>query len=528
MNKNVVFVIKANQDFIRHTEEDAKINAPVLNTLFENITDIYIPLLNMLDSWSLKENSKISMVLPPVLCNLLASQDIKDLYVEYLDKRVELGKKESTRNKDNEQVLANVKAAVEKFQQTKTDFTEKYNSNLIGAFAENVKKGKLELLATCATDLFIPHYADTKEIVSAQIECGLHAYRQYFGEIPDGFWIPELGYFPGLENLIKAYGFSYTVLDARSVLLAEKMPSKGIFYPSRTENSLAIFAADPECNEMIFGEEGYCEDDVYCNPNRDIGFDLTMKQLSAVLEPDSVRYSTGYKYFNKDSDDSDDNFYDFAKASEKVEEDAEDFADYVINKLNAAEKAAGEVDFVNLFCCLEAKDMKSKWCESVLWLSKVLQKCNDGGICVTGGNTLLENQYSLEKIEPYYSAKGDGYGEEFLTAKSSWMMRYVKKASERIIDLADRFPNDTGLKTRLLNLGAKELLMAQSTGLIKMLNDNENPEFAERRFKESINAFTIVFDSLGSNTVSTEWLTTLEMRDSIFPWMNYKVFAKKI
>ena len=107
-------------------------------------------------------------------------------------------------------------------------------------------------------------------------------------------------------------------------------------------------------------------------------------------------------------------------------------------------------------------------------------------------------------------------------------MRYVKKASERIIDLADRFPNDTGLKTRLLNLGAKELLMAQSTGLIKMLNDCENPEFAERRFKESINAFTVVFDSLGSNTVSTEWLTTLEMRDSIFPWMNYKVFAKKI
>ncbi len=143
----------------------------------------------------------------------------------------------------------------------------------------DVKKGKLELLATCATDLFVPHYADTKEIISAQIECGLNAYRQYFGETPEGFWIPELGYYPGLENLIKAYGFSYTVLDARSVLLAEKMPSKGIFYPVRTENSLAIFASDPQIEEMIFGEEGYCSDEVYCNSNRDIGFDLTMKQL---------------------------------------------------------------------------------------------------------------------------------------------------------------------------------------------------------------------------------------------------------
>lgn len=526
MNKNVVFIIKASQDFIRHTAEDAKLNAPVLNSLFENITDIYIPLLNMLETVKLKEKSKISMVLPPVLCNLLSDEDIKKLYVEYLDKRLDLGKKENTRNKGNEAVTKIVKAEIERIQNTKTDFIEKYNSNLIGAFADNVKKGKLELLATCATDLFVPHYADTKEIISAQIECGLNAYRQYFGETPEGFWIPELGYYPGLENLIKAYGFSYTVLDARSVLLAEKMPSKGIFYPVRTENSLAIFASDPQIEEMIFGEEGYCSDEVYCNSNRDIGFDLTMKQLSTFMDPESVRYSTGFKYFNKD--ESDESFYDYQKACEKVEEDASDFAKYLTNKLNAAEKVAGDVDFVNLFCCLDARTMKSNWCESVLWLKKVLEKCDAAGLNVTGGNTLLENQYSLEKVEPYYSAKGDGYGEEFLTAQSSWMMRYVKKASERIIDLADRFPNDTGLKTRLLNLGAKELLMAQSTGLIKMLNDCENPEFAERRFKESINAFTVVFDSLGSNTVSTEWLTTLEMRDSIFPWMNYKVFAKKI
>ena len=84
MNKNVVFIIKASQDFIRHTAEDAKLNAPVLNSLFENITDIYIPLLNMLETVNLKEKSKISMVLPPVLCNLLSDEDIKKLYVEYL------------------------------------------------------------------------------------------------------------------------------------------------------------------------------------------------------------------------------------------------------------------------------------------------------------------------------------------------------------------------------------------------------------------------------------------------------------
>ena len=141
---------------------------------------------------------------------------------------------------------------------------------------------------------------------------------------------------------------------------------------------------------------------------------------------------------------------------------------------------------------------------------------------------MLENQYSLEKINPYFSSSnGEGYGENLLSSKNCWMMRYIRKACERMVDLADRFPTDTGLKTRLLNIGSVELMIAQSSSLAKMIDCNDNPEYAERRFKDSIEAFTQVFDSLGSNTVSTEWLTSLEAKDSLFPWMNYRVFSKK-
>ena len=53
------------------------------------------------------------------------------------------------------------------------------------------------------------------------------------------------------------------------------------------------------------------------------------------------------------------------------------------------------------------------------------------------------------------------------------------------------------------------------------------PEYAAKRFKESIKAFMIVFDALGSNTVSTEWLTKLEKEHLIFPWMNFRMFSPK-
>ena len=50
---------------------------------------------------------------------------------------------------------------------------------------------------------------------------------------------------------------------------------------------------------------------------------------------------------------------------------------------------------------------------------------------------------------------------------------------------------------------------------------------AEARFTESIAAFINVFESLGANTVSTEWLTSYEAKHPIFPWINYRIFSKK-
>ena len=168
------------------------------------------------------------------------------------------------------------------------------------------------------------------------------------------------------------------------------------------------------------------------------------------------------------------------------------------------------------------------WSEGIYFLEEAFNCAEASDLKVTTCNQLLEKQFVLDKVVPYYSScEGEGYGENLLSNKNCWMMRYIRKASERMVDLADRFPNDTGLKTRLLNMAAIELMIAQSSGLLKMIENEEFPEYASKRFKQSISAFTSVFDSLGSNTVSTEWLTTLEIKDNIFPWMNYRIFSKK-
>jgi 1,4-alpha-glucan branching enzyme len=530
MEKKLVLIIKTYQDFIRTADQNAVLhNRARLNAFFDAVSDSYIPLLNMLGRLE-EQNApvKLGLVLPPVLCAMLENPKIQELYVEYLEKRIALGKKETTRNKNAPEAQQLAKSISEKYAQLKKDFTEKYNGSLIAAFAEFQRKGFVEILGTCATDIFMPHYAGLEEAISAQVEMGLQSYKKSFGDIPDGFFLPEFGYTPGIEKIIRAYGYSYTILHARSMLLTDELPVNGIFYPVRIETSLVSFTADPELEEQLTGDDGYCQNSVYRNENRDIGYELDLKKLTPVLEENSVRYPTGYKYWKKDFNEEAQVSYDAQDAAQQAEADALDF----IEKRNAClEKAAEyskDVEYVTSVCCIDDNATRKHWSEYLLWVEAVLKNAGKAGLELSFCKDMVENQFNLQKIEPYYSSgAGEGYGENLLSSKNCWMMRYVRKATERMIDLAERFPSDTGLKTRLLNIGSVELLLAQSSSLAKMIEEDDSASFAEERFKLSINAFTSVFDSLGSNTVSTEWLTCLESQDNIFPWINYKIFSKK-
>ena len=528
MQKILSIVIKASQDFIRHSDEDLKDNAPVLNNFYEAISNVYIPLLRMIEKLENdKINCRFTLVLPPILCNMLSDPILQDGYITWLEKRNDLGKAELRRNKADEKLSQIISDTVAKNKALIADFKDKYNKNLIPVFADYMNKGLIELMGTCGTDIFMPHYADLKEIISAQIESGLHAYRQYFGVMPEGFWLPAMGYTPGIEKLIRAYGYTYTILDSRSVLFAENVPEAGIFYPSRTDNSLVIFARNRVIDSELFGENGIIYSECYRNQNRDVGYELPMEKLSCLMDKDGIRYATGFKYWNRCFKDSG-CLYDKECAAAQVEKDAQAFVEKRCQTLDKAAELLPKYSFVTEICTLDISKLSKTWNEYADWLEKVIRKADAAGLSVQSCDKMCEEQYNLEKIEPYFSAGiGTGYGENLLSSKNCWMMRYIRKSCERMIDLAGRFPMDTGLKTRLLNLGAKELMLAQSLNLAKMINRSEFPQFAEKRFKESIAAFTSVFDSLGSNTVSTEWLTKLEARDSIFPWMNYRIFTKK-
>ena len=115
MQKKISFILKASQEFFRHTEEEKKINAPLINKFFESISNIYIPLLNMLERFETEEyNFCFSIVFPPILCNLLSSDSLQEDYLKWLENKILLGQKELIRNKDNQKIISLIKAGIEK------------------------------------------------------------------------------------------------------------------------------------------------------------------------------------------------------------------------------------------------------------------------------------------------------------------------------------------------------------------------------------------------------------------------------
>ena len=516
--KSVAITIDCQKPFIKHLDDE---HIGKNNALFTAISNTYLPMLNVFADLEAEGIPfKVNMVISPTLCDMLADPVLQQQYIEWLDKIISLGNEEVEKyTKDSEKRHLAVET-LNKAVQDKRDFQEVLNQDILSKFAYYARKGNIEFLGTTATSVFLPHYSDIEEVVSAQIETGLQLHKKYFGLAPEGFYLPYLAYYPGLEFILRSYGFSYTVLDTHGLLFADPQPANGIFTPARCYNSLAVFGAD---NEDI---QKYKTNPLYKNLEKDIGFEADSDYLANHLGTElKERVTTGYAYYQADGK----TLYNIAAAKEQVANDAKDFIDSKIKRLSKAQELIQDQD-VSLVCTIDGDTLGVNWKEGISWLEEVLRQAfyNNEIEIEFLSDLIRDNHFSLQKIKPYFSSEeGTGYGENMLENSNGWMLRYIRKASERMIDLTSRFTDDTGLKARALNLAAKEILLAQSGDWQQMINTKSNPEYAEQRFKESVLAFSTVYESLGSNSISTEWLTRMEKKHTIFPEINYMVFRSK-
>ena len=98
----VSFVLHAHLPFIHHPESDDYLEE---SWLYEAISETYIPLLQsyqkLVDEGV---NFRITMSITPTLLSMFDNKLLQQKYIHYLEKLIELSKKEIERTKDNERV----------------------------------------------------------------------------------------------------------------------------------------------------------------------------------------------------------------------------------------------------------------------------------------------------------------------------------------------------------------------------------------------------------------------------------------
>jgi 1,4-alpha-glucan branching enzyme len=519
----ISLVLEAHLPFVReyHKEDDLS-QAGEESRFFEYVSETLLPLLEILHRLEADHIPfRLALAISPILIHQLTDDHLQRKYLSYIDKQIEFGRQEIERTANNDELNKLAQHYYNTIVDRRIAYTERYEKNLLKAFDSYRRKGKLEILASCATHAFLPFLSRNGESLQAQMEIPTPAYRRYFAGVPQGFWLPELGWSSALEPYLRDYNFSYTIVDSHGLLFGSPQPEKGTFYPVKTPNGTYILARDLYAVREIEKSAG---DEIYRNNDRDVGYELPPETVKPFLSAEGERHRTGYKYWQRSNGN-----YNPQAAVGKAAEYAKTFMDNTIARLEEASKNMEEAP-LSVYAN-NAGFFGNRWHEGFQFVETLFRLANEYKdlkfICPS--EYIFKQDFSkIQVVSPEFSSSGvNGYAETWLDVSNDWIYRHLSRSMERMTELAERFPDDTGLKERALNQAAREILLAQSSDWSSLLFRQDSTEYAANQAENALRNFTTIYEALGSNYISTEWLTTLERKHNIFPNINYRVFRRK-
>ncbi|MEN9219835.1 MAG: DUF1957 domain-containing protein, partial [Thermostichales cyanobacterium GMQP_bins_62] len=134
------------------------------------------------------------------------------------------------------------------------------------------------------------------------------------------------------------------------------------------------------------------------------------------------------------------------------------------------------------------------------------------------------NYPTQQVCRPAQSSWGfKGFHEYWLNQTNAWIYPHLHKATERMIELSRREPQDE-LEWKALNQAARELLLAQSSDWAFIMRTGTMVPYAVRRTRSHLLRFNHLYESIQQGKIDPEWLSKVEYMDNIFPNINYRTY----
>jgi 1,4-alpha-glucan branching enzyme len=520
-------VLHAHLPFVRHPEYDDFLEE---DWLYEAITETYIPLLDVFDG--LERDGcdwRLTMSVTPTLTAMLADPLLQFRYLRHLDNLIALASKELERTRWSAQFHPLARMYYDRFLRCREVFVNQYQNNLLTGFKRFFEAGKLDLITCAATHGFLPAMVVNEQSRRAQIEIGCREFARHFGRRPRGIWLPECGYVPGLDELLREAGIKYFFTDTHGVLYAEPRPRHGIYAPILCPTSgVAALGRDTESSKQVWSAiEGYPGDFNYRDFYRDVGFDLDYDYIRPHLHQSGIRSLLGVKYYRITGKTDHKEPYNRAVALDRAAEHAGNF---MFNREKQVEWLAGAMaDRPPLIVApYDAELFGHWWFEGPDWINFLLRKIHFDQKTV---QTIiipeyLERHSKLQVSQPSFSSWGHkGYSEVWLEGSNDWIYPHIHEGADRMVELARVNPDAPPLRRRALNQAARELLLAQSSDWAFIMKTGTMVEYAHQRTRVHVINFNHLYEQLKHNDVDEPWLAEVERRHNVFPDIDYRLYA---
>lgn len=518
----VAILLHAHLPFVRHPEHEEFLEE---RWLFEAITETYLPLLDVVDGLVRdRVPARLTVSLSPPLLGMLADPLLRARYLRHLDRLLHLAAAETRRTRAEPALHRNACANLERVEGARTTFRGRWREDLVGAFRGLQDLGAVELATCGATHAVLPLLA-TPAQVRAQVEVAAAEYRRFFGRRAAGFWLPECAYRPGLEHELRRAGFRWFVVDTHGLVHATPRPLHGVYAPVLTPAGVAVYARDPDSSKQVWSSvEGYPGDVWYREFHRDVGFELPEDVLDD-LWPGAVRTHTGLKYWRVTGPTEQKEPYDAARAMERVEVHAAHFVAARRAQAAALARRMGRPPLV--LCPYDAELFGHWWFEGPAWLARVLR-----GLAATPGLTAatpaddLGAQPVLQRAVPAASTWGqEGHFRVWVATQNDWVYPLLQAAALRLEQLVRRHPGAPPLVRRALTQALRSLMIAQASDWAFMMSRETTAAYGERRTRDLLGRCATLCEQVERGAVDETALAALEARDTLFPFLDYRVVS---
>ncbi len=482
--------------------------------LFEAVSGTYLPLLSVFQRLADDAIPTPCVVgLTPPLLEMLRAPSLRRKIGEHLTTRLKLASLEVRRLKGSVPEAAAARHYLERAEECR-EIWRSADGDLPALFAAHVREGRIAAMASAATHAVLPLVA-TAAARRRQVALGCRLFEEVFGAAPQGFWLPECAFEPGLDRLLAEHGIQWTVLETHAIADAWPPVPHDHRRPLELPAGVIAFARDPEASRQVWAHEvGYPGDPEYRELYRDLGYDGPWAYVRRFLKRDGVRRNLGFKYHRVTG-----KVPLHEKAPWNVEHARARTVEHARHFLTRRGEDATGIDGAVLTAPFDMELYGHWWYEGPWFLEELFRQsaAGVGAAPFALPATLITEARPFAVADPPLCTWGeDGYLKVWLNDANAWVLRQQQELEVQVARALDQAHAETpaAQKDQLV----RELLLLQSSDWAFIITKGTSDHYARQRVCTHVARILGLIEGMAQPGLeNSEWFRELAREDALFP-----------